>query len=259
MQHYDGCQALGKVCAWHLALKGSGVAWEFKLVKGGHICYNTRRFMARLGEDWVTRLMRKVDIVGRLRQELRAVLRLSPLALAALLMAVLLWRADSVALSGLFQSSPVDTPPPVPATPTPSPTSTEPVVPTEAVTVTPELTQPVPSETPTLIPTETVEPTEPTATSSPTVTVTSTELPPTDTPTALPSDEAGGAEPTPDEVQRYPEEDANLKFEWSMLFDSLSLFLSYIWLCCGVLLFLAIPLVFIALWVASKRRRPPEA
>jgi hypothetical protein len=43
-----------------------------------------------------------------------------------------------------------------------------------------------------------------------------------------------------------------------MLFDSVSLFLSYAWLCCGVLLFLAVPVVFIVLWVASRRRRQQE-
>jgi hypothetical protein len=258
LQHDGGCQALGEACAWHSALKGIGVAWELKLAKGGHLCYNTRRFVARLGEDWVKRLMRKREIVGRVRQELRAVLRLGPLALAALLIAALLWRVDSMALSGLFQSSPVDTPPPAPTTPTPSVTSTSTAVPTEAVTATTEPTLSVPEGTPTLVLTGTVEPTEPTATSSPTVTLTSTALPPADTPTALPSDEAGGAEPTPDETERYADEDSNLRFEWSMLFDSLSLFLSYLWLFCGVLVFLAIPIVFIVLWVASKRRRPPE-
>jgi hypothetical protein len=43
-----------------------------------------------------------------------------------------------------------------------------------------------------------------------------------------------------------------------MLFDSLALLLSYAWLCCGGLLFLAIPLVFVVLWVASKRRQQQE-
>jgi hypothetical protein len=43
-----------------------------------------------------------------------------------------------------------------------------------------------------------------------------------------------------------------------MLFDSVALFLSYAWLCCGGLVFLAVPLIFIVLWVASKRRQPQE-
>jgi hypothetical protein len=84
-----------------------------------------------------------------------------------------------------------------------------------------------------------------------------TEATATVTPEASPTVEAT-VEPTPDGSQRYADEDSNLKFEWGMLFDSVSLFLSYLWLCCGVLIFLAIPVVFIALWVAGKRRQPPE-
>jgi hypothetical protein len=43
-----------------------------------------------------------------------------------------------------------------------------------------------------------------------------------------------------------------------MLFDSIALFLSYLWLCCGALIFMAIPVVFVVLWVASKNRRQQE-
>jgi hypothetical protein len=201
--------------------------------------------------------MRKLEMVRRVRQEMRAALRLGPLALAALLVVALLWQSDTAALSGLFQSSPVDTPPPEPAPPTPSPTETSTAAPTDALTPTTEPSQPVPVETPTLTVTETVVP-EATLTSTPTMTETPTEPSLTVTSTASPTGEPASPEPTPDERERYPEEDSNLKFEWSMLFDSVSLFLSYLWLCCGVLVFLAIPLFFIALWVASKRRRQPE-
>jgi hypothetical protein len=43
-----------------------------------------------------------------------------------------------------------------------------------------------------------------------------------------------------------------------MLFDSLALGASYVWLCCGILLLLGIPAVFVALWAASKRRAEQE-
>jgi hypothetical protein len=43
-----------------------------------------------------------------------------------------------------------------------------------------------------------------------------------------------------------------------MLFDSLALAASYLWLCCGVILLLGVPLLFIVLWVASRRRNQPE-
>jgi hypothetical protein len=62
-------------------------------------------------------------------------------------------------------------------------------------------------------------------------------------------------EATPDESQRYPEGESNLRFEWGMLFDSMSLLLSYIWLCCGILLFIAVPLFFFVLWRASAGRQ----
>jgi hypothetical protein len=39
-----------------------------------------------------------------------------------------------------------------------------------------------------------------------------------------------------------------------MLFDSVALGLTYMWLCCGVLVLFGIPVVFVILWVASKRQ-----
>jgi hypothetical protein len=223
----------------------------------------------------MTRPMVKLGIVRRLRQEAKSVLKLSPLLVVAFLLVALLWRSDSAALSGLFQSSP----PPGPSTPTvtssiPTRALTPTTAPTQpAMTETPTQpvpgetptqpvpgetpTQPAPGETPTLAATETVSPIEPTPTFTGTVTVMPTETTATVTPESSPTAEAT-VEPTPDDQQRYADEDSNLKFEWSMLFDSVSLFLSYLWLCCGVLIFLAIPVVFIALWVAGKRRQPPE-
>jgi len=41
-----------------------------------------------------------------------------------------------------------------------------------------------------------------------------------------------------------------------MLFDSIALGASYIWLCCGVLVVVSIPVGFTVLWVAGRRRRP---
>jgi hypothetical protein len=54
---------------------------------------------------------------------------------------------------------------------------------------------------------------------------------------------------------RYPDEGSDLEFEWGMLFDSMALGLSYVWLCCGVGFMLLLPLFFLALWVAVRRRR----
>jgi hypothetical protein len=74
------------------------------------------------------------------------------------------------------------------------------------------------------------------------------------TPAALATSEPS-VEPTASQDERYPEEDTGLKFQWDMLFDSTALFLSRVWLCCGVLVFVAIPIAFVVLWVASKRRQ----
>jgi hypothetical protein len=43
-----------------------------------------------------------------------------------------------------------------------------------------------------------------------------------------------------------------------MLVDSAALALSYAGLCCGVLIFLSIPVFFLVLWLASKRREQGE-
>jgi hypothetical protein len=40
-----------------------------------------------------------------------------------------------------------------------------------------------------------------------------------------------------------------------MLFDSMALFFSYVWLCCGILLFIAVPLFFFVLWRTSASRQ----
>jgi hypothetical protein len=43
-----------------------------------------------------------------------------------------------------------------------------------------------------------------------------------------------------------------------MLFDSVALAVSYLWLCCGVFVLLGIPLFFLILWIASKRRQQQQ-
>jgi hypothetical protein len=110
-----------------------------------------------------------------------------------------------------------------------------------------------PTQSPPLTNTPTPSDQPATVTPVPSLTVGTGEASPTPVPS--PTGGTGEASPTPDENQRYAEEDSNLKFEWGMLFDSVALFLSYIWLCCGGVLFLAIPLFFVVLWVASKRRQ----
>jgi heme/copper-type cytochrome/quinol oxidase subunit 2 len=63
---------------------------------------------------------------------------------------------------------------------------------------------------------------------------------------------------TVDERQRYSDEGTDLVFEWGTLFDSVALGVSYLWLCCGVIVFVLIPIIFIVLWVASRRRNQQQ-
>jgi len=102
-------------------------------------------------------------------------------------------------------------------------------------------------------------------TSIPVVTPTVPALLPTVTPvvptltpivpaTAVPDEE----EPPPGDVERYAEGESNLKFDWGMLVDSAALAASYVWLCCGVLLFVGLALLFVALWLNHRRRQSQE-
>jgi hypothetical protein len=79
---------------------------------------------------------------------------------------------------------------------------------------------------------------------------TDTPVPPTATATPTQVDQDGG--------QRYAQEESTLLFDWSVLIDSVALGLSYVWLCCGVLVVVAIPTFFVILWMASRRRQQGE-
>jgi hypothetical protein len=196
--------------------------------------------------------MRHLEIIQFIRREFKAVLRLVPWLSAAVLLAIALWQFGQVATAelgqsaaGLFQSPPLN---PTETTAPPSPTATV----TETVPAEPTLPSftdtPAPTETPVPAPSETATPVvEPTA--SPTVTPTGT---PTASPTATPVESGATSD------DRYSEGDSNLRFEWGMLFDSVALGMTYIWLCCGVLVVLGIPVGFAVLWVLSKRYQQPE-
>jgi hypothetical protein len=176
--------------------------------------------------------MKNLEVVRLVRREARGMRRLIPWVLVSLLLAAVLWRTDLVATSGLFQS---------PATLTPT---TEPTAPTPADTPTQ-----TPTPTATESPTPTPQPTETPATATPTA---------TDTPVPSPTLDEGQGTQEPDEEGRYPDEDSNVAFEWGMLFDTVALAISRMWLCCGILVLLGIPVGFVILWVASRRREQQE-
>ncbi len=201
--------------------------------------------------------------VGFVRREVNAVLRLSPWVLASLLLAALFWHPELAATGGLFQS-PQDTPTPTPTlAPTLAPTATAEILPsatataeapapttTETATIPPS----PPTETPVLAVTATLVPTNP-----PTPTPVPTETPVIPTATLAPA--VATSTPVPagqDGTDRYAQEESNLLFNWTMLFDSVALGMSYVWLCCGVLVLVGVPIFFISLWVAGRRREQGE-
>jgi hypothetical protein len=201
---------------------------------------------------------------GLLKSEAKATLRLLPGAFLALLLVAVLWRVDLAAIEGLFQS------PPPGGGSSDSPLSTPTLIPTAAPPTRVPTQAPVPTSTP--VPTQEL-PTAILPTETPTPSATATEVLPSDTP-VTPTDTpltptrtsptATPVSPTPtlaasgEGGSRYPDDNSNLRFEWGMLFDSVALGLSYLWLCCGLLVLLAIPTFFLILWLAGKRRRQDE-
>ena len=211
--------------------------------------------------------MKKAELGQRIQGELQGIIKLSPFVFALLVVMILLWRTDSVANSGLFQSSPVQTPATLTSTPamevSATATSTQPptVPPSPDATGTPEI--PTAAATGSVAPLETATQVLPADTASPEATLAPTELTVTDTPTTTLPSETAEPGATADQDLRYPEGESNLRFEWGMLFDSLALFFSYVWLFCGILLFVSVPLLFFLLWRSSAQRQeeatPEEA
>ena len=184
-----------------------------------------------------------------------SLLKLAIWLIISLVVVAFVSRGQLSADPGLFQSD--VSPTPEPDTPTPTATleaTTEPTV---------EATATTPAEPPTA--TQPVVPTQPpaaSATTAPTVApqpsntsppaFTATQMPPSAT--SQPSTVVGPTAQVPADAQRYSGDESDVSFDWGMLFDTVALGVSYVWLCCGILLLLAIPLVFVVLWVASRRR-----
>jgi hypothetical protein len=77
-------------------------------------------------------------------------------------------------------------------------------------------------------------------------------VPALDTPTPPPTQAA--TEPPPGS-DRYTPSEGELVFDWRLLADTLVLGLSWSWLCCGVLLFVAIPMAVAVIYVVNRRRQ----
>lgn len=185
------------------------------------------------------------SILAYLRRNMKTATPLVPLITLAMIISSILLQSDGlVSASQLFQSpvSPVQEqsqkptpekvlPPsePIPAKPTPVPLPTQP----------PATQPPVPPE-PVELPTQPPqpEPTQPAAQ-------------PTETPTAPPPivDVPSPAQPAP----AYPG-GAEIVIDSGLLIDSLLVYVAYAWLCCGVLIFIMIPIGFLLLYVWGAQR-----
>jgi hypothetical protein len=198
--------------------------------------------------------MRKGQLDILVRREARGVLKLMPWVLGSVVIMLIIWQTGLAGASGLFQSPPAPTSPLPTATALP-PTATQPPRATNT---------PLPAQTPTAT-VETVTPTElptlsieSTALPTPTLTVTLTAtVTATMTPT-LTAEATATASPSPSPTAGTDEDEGDLAFDWAELFDALALGATYVWLCCGVLIFLSIPVVFAVLWVTYKRRQGTE-
>jgi len=175
--------------------------------------------------------------------DLGSVLRLIPWLLLPVLMAVLLWHTQALATAGLFQSG-LATP-----TTSASPTSLAatpgvPTPPAPGLTVAPTLIEMSPTLTPTLpVTSPAVSTALPDGSRLPTSLATVSSRPATLATSAAVSDGS----------QRYPEGDANLRFSWRTLIDSLALAVSYLWLACGIVVFLLFVSLLVFRWLKGRR------
>ena len=172
----------------------------------------------------------------------KALLSLAVWLAVAACLALVFWHPASDAAGGLFQS---DLP-----TPAEWPTSTATAdAPTETPlpTTSPVLTATVPVTDATATSTQAPAP-EPTQMPSATATSVPPATPePATAATVVQSGEAG---------PRYPDEEAGIKFHWRTLVDALALGASYVWLACGVGVFLLVVILLLRALVHRRRSTP---
>jgi len=116
----------------------------------------------------------------------------------------------------------------------------------------PPLITPTATITPTDTPT--VTPTQPPPTPTPTASWTPTP-PPTASPEPVNTAQTGASSKT---RRHYVRGDSNVVIQWGLLVDSLALGISWAWLVVGVLVGVGLPILFVLLWVRTRRRRPAQ-
>ncbi len=179
-------------------------------------------------------------------RKVRAILPLLPLVALAWGLALVVYQGDQGAWASPLFQSPVQ--PEVPPT-RPAP---EKVLPPTVQRPTPA---PIPSPTPPPPP-PTQPPVQPVQQVEPIV-------PPPDQPApvqqpTLPPPAEQQAQPQPPAPPPPPAQDSSappeIVIDSGLLIDSILVYISYAWLCCGVLAFILIPVIFLALYVLGIRR-----
>jgi len=170
------------------------------------------------------------SLYSYLRRNISIAATLLPLMLLAVFASLVLFNGDGdVAASQLFQSplSPGQEEPP----PTPTPEKVlPPTVPPPPATPTP--VPPPPTETPPPVVVIEPEETQPAATLPPEVIVV----------------------PSPSQPVPVNPGQAEVVIDSGLLIDSILVYISYAWLCCGVTIFIMIPILFLVLYVWGSQR-----
>lgn len=153
------------------------------------------------------------------------------------------------------QSNPPQPPPQPPAQQSP-PTPTPPPPPSEGGRQQPERVPP-PEPLPPIQPPAQPEQLPPPAAAEPTQPPPPQpeQAPPAEPPP--PEQNVDAAPPTPIPPPPRPAEEsgpAEVVIDSGLLIDSILVYISYVWLCCGVILFITIPIVFLLLYVVGSRR-----
>jgi len=165
------------------------------------------------------------------------------LALAAWLLLALVLLAVGLAVHGEQASALVQSETASPATGSITATAG-----TLEMPVLPPLITPTVTVAPTDTPAPTAAPTQPPPTPEPAASWTPTPLP-----EPINTAQTGASSQT---RRHYVRGDSNVVFQWGMLVDSLALGISYAWLAGGILVGVGLPILFVVLWIRTRRRRP---
>lgn len=181
-----------------------------------------------------------------LRQNIRTIATLLPLIVLTLCISLVVYKGDGTVLASQLFQSPVEPEEGVPPKPPQEKPKPEKVLPPTVQRPTPV---PIPSPTsppPQPQPAEQAAPTVPTVPPAP-------DQPPPEQQQAQPQAPVPTlpAAPPPAQVELVQSE---MVIDSGLLIDSVLVYISYAWLCCGVIAFVMIPIVFLVLYILGVKR-----